>query len=774
MVEIEIDGKKVKAEPGSSLLQVTLDAGKPIPYFCYHKKLSVTASCRMCLVEVEKMPKHVPACATQVMEGMVVHTDTEKVAEARRAAMEFLLINHPLDCPVCDQGGECRLQDYAVEYGANASRYSEEKRVVVIRDIGPLVSMKEMGRCIQCTRCVRFGEEIAGLAELGVINRGELSEISTFLKAHVHSELSGNMIDVCPVGALTSKPFRYTARGWELANHFGISPHDGLGSNMRVQTLRDKVMRVLPFENEAVNECWLSDRDRFSYEALNDSERLTVPMVKQDNHWIETDWETALNYVAHGLRSIRNEHGAMSLAALVSPQATLEECFLMQKLLRGMGSEKIEFRLRQSDFSLDGKVVPWLGMHIDGIDGLDSALIVGSFLRQDVPLLATRFRKAAQAGAEISMLHAVDDDWLMPVENKLVAPPTEWLLLLGEIICAIAERKGIPIPEGFEPIVVSETARQIAVSLMDKARTAVFMGSLAWQHEKASLLHRVVEWIAQETGASLGYLTEGANTSGAFLAGAFPKPESGVLLEDIASESTKAFLLLHTEPELEAANQPKMFAALKQAEMVVAMSPFKQSMDYADVLLPISPFSETSGTYVSFEGRVQSFEGAVAPLGETRPAWKVLRVLGNFLDLPGFGYDTSEEVRDECLGRQNPETVLNNISCELPLYEAVDKLVYVRVANLPSFFSDVIVRRAESLQQTQWAKSPVVHLPEILFNRLRLTEGESIRVVQQEGEAILPACCDGRLPENVVMLPTGHAATAMLGPIGGWVRVERV
>lgn len=776
MVEIEIDGEKIKAEAGTPLLQAALDAGKPIPHFCYHKKLSITASCRMCLVEVEKMSKLVPACATPVTNGMVVHTDTEAVAKARQAVMEFLLINHPLDCPVCDQGGECLLQDYSVEYGANASRYQEEKRVVFAKNVGPLISMQEMSRCIQCTRCIRFGAEIGGLMELGMINRGDRSEITTFPKKWVDSELSGNMIDVCPVGALTSKPFRFQARGWELANHFSVSPHDGLGSNLNVQTLRGKVMRVLPFANEAVNECWLSDRDRFSYEALNSPERLTVPMVKQDNRWIETDWETALSYVAHGLESIRRDHGAMSLAALVSPQATLEECFLLQKLMRQMGSEKIEFRLGQSDFSLDGKVVPWLGMNVAEIGDLDRVLVIGSFLRQEAPLLAARFRKAAFAGAKVDMLHAVDDDWLMPVTHRLIVSPDEWLSVLGEIICVIAAAKGLPVPAGFGGIVVTDRAKSLAVSLMEEGRKALFLGALVLRHEKASLLHRAAEWIANATGATLGCLTEGANATGAYLAGTVPAGESGVSLDDIASESTKAFLLLHTEPERDAAHPPKMLSALKQAEMVVAMSPFRQSLDYADVLLPVSPFTETSGTFVSFEGRVQSFGGGVAPFGQTRPAWKVLRVLGNFLDLPGFKYETAEDIRDECLGGQDPSGMLNNISGMQPVYEPSSLLEkgFIRVADVPLYSSDMIVRRAEALQQTRAAQDPVVHLPDSLFYELELAEGDVIRVVQEEGVAVLPACRDATLADHVIRLATGHEATAMLGPVGGWIRVERV
>lgn len=777
MVEIEIDGEKIKAGQGSSLLQVALDSGKPIPHFCYHKKLSLTASCRMCLVEIDQIPKLVPACATPVVEGMVVHTDSEKVIAARKDVMEFLLINHPLDCPICDQGGECLLQDYSVGYGASKARFTEEKRIVFVKNAGPLISMQEMSRCIQCTRCVRFGEEIGGLMEFGMVNRGDREEITTYLNTNVNSELSGNMIDVCPVGALTSKPFRYKARGWELASHRMISPHDGLGSNMNVQTLRGQVIRVLPFENEAVNECWLSDRDRFSYEALNSPERLTVPMVKQDNRWIETDWETALNYIAHGLKSISRDHGAASLAALASPQATLEELALLQKLIRKMGSEKIEFRLRQSDFTLDGKIVPWLGMKVEEIEKLDHALIIGSFLRQEAPLLAVRFRKAANQGATISMLHAVNDDWLMPVGNELTGTPDKWLSMIGEIITAVAREKELETPDWLENTSVSESANAIVASLLEDGNRAIFLGAVALQHQQASALYLAAEWLAKHTGATLGVLTEGANATGAYLANALPVPGSGVTLNEIASDSTKAFLLLQTEPELDLANQPKMLTALKQAEMVVAMTPFKQSLDVADVLLPVAPFAETSGTFINFEGRVQSFEGAVAPLGETRPAWKVLRVLGNFLDLPGFEYDSSEEIRDECLRNRNIESELNNASgllLEFTATEMESPTGLFRIADVPLYFADSLVRHAPSLQQTKAAAEPAVHLPKALFDKLKLVDGEKVCVWQEMGEAIFSAKKDESLPDNVVRLATGHPSTTMLGPINGWIGVARL
>jgi NADH-quinone oxidoreductase subunit G len=496
--------------------------GTYIPHFCYHKKLSIAANCRMCLVEVEKAPKPLPACATPVTAGMIVRTHSEKAVKAQKDVMQFLLINHPLDCPICDQGGECQLQDLAVGYGPSASRYQEEKRVVHAKDAGPLISMKEMSRCIHCTRCVRFGQEIAGVMEFGMLNRGEHAEITTFVNNSVDSELSGNMIDLCPVGALTSKPFRYSARTWELSRRKSVSPHDSLGANLIVQVKGSKVMRVLPLENEAVNECWLSDRDRFAYEGLNSDERLTAPMIKQDGKWQETDWQTALEYVAHGLRNIRHEHGADSIAALATPYSTIEELSLLQKVVRGLGSENVDFRLRQTDAITDRSFTPWLGMSIDAVSHLKRVLVVGSFLRKDHPLLAAKLRAAVRHGAQVSLLHATDDDLLMPLANKLIAAPSDWLALLGEVAVAVAQSKQIDAPAELAQLQPSPTAKQIAAGLMSGEPRAILLGNAVAQHPQASQLHALAQWITTHTNAQLGYLTEAANTVGGYLAQALP------------------------------------------------------------------------------------------------------------------------------------------------------------------------------------------------------------------------------------------------------------
>lgn len=778
MVEIEIDGKKVEVQEGSMVMDAANKLGTYIPHFCYHKKLSIAANCRMCLVEVEKAPKPLPACATPVMPGMIVRSNSEKAVKAQKGVMEFLLINHPLDCPICDQGGECQLQDLAVGYGDSTSRYEEEKRVVAPKDVGPLISMKEMSRCIHCTRCVRFGQEVAGVMEFGMLNRGEHAEITSFVGKTVDSELSGNMIDLCPVGALTSKPFRYSARTWELSRRKSVSPHDSLGANLIVQVKAGKVMRVLPLENDDVNECWISDKDRFAYEGLNSEDRLTSPMIKQDGKWQETDWQTALEYVAHGLRNIKHEHGADAIAALATPYSTLEELSLLQKLVRGIGSENIDFRLRQSDFSLDAGVTPWLGMSIAEFGALKRAFVIGSFLRKDHPLLAARLRQAVKQGANVSILHASDDDLLMPVANKMIKAPSDWLSALGEVLAAVAQAKGIAAPAGFDAIQPSAEAKQIAASLLSGEPKAVLLGNAVLQHPQAAKLHAAAQWIAQNTEAKFGFLTEAANSVGGYLVNAVPGA-NGANAAQVFAQPRKAYVLLNAEPELDSFNPQVARSALNQAEMVVVMSPYKHGNDFADVLLPIAPFSETSGTFVNAEGRAQSFNGTVKPLGDTRPAWKVLRVLGNLLELSGFDYDTSEAIRNEIIGANAPADAnllprLNNLGKAAPQAEvAAAGLQLERVADVSIYATDAIVRRSLPLQQTNDGAAPKAHLSADLAAKLGIAAGDQVKVTQGAGSAVLAAAIDAKLPVNVVRVAAGHQSTAGLGAMFGSISVEK-
>ena len=775
MLKIEVDGRQVEVAHGATVMDAANLLGIYVPHFCYHKKLSIAANCRMCLVQVEKAPKPLPACATPASDGMKVWTHSEPAVKAQQGVMEFLLINHPLDCPICDQGGECQLQDLAVGYGASASRYNEAKRVVFHKDLGPLISAEEMARCIQCTRCVRFGQEIAGVMELGMVGRGEHAEIVAFMGRSVDSELSGNSIDVCPVGALTSKPFRYSARTWELARRKSVSPHDSLGSNLVVQVKANRVMRVLPLENEAINECWLSDKDRFSYEGLNSEERLTTPMVKQGGDWKVVDWQTALEFVANGLADVVSKHGAHSLGALVSPHATLEELALAARLVRGLQSDNIDFRLRQSDFRGDAVpgTAPWLGMPIADLNTLDSALVVGSFLRKDHPLVAQRLRQAAKKGTQVSMLHSVDDDWLLRVEHKSIVAPSQLPVELAGIVVAAANAAGKSVPAALSGIEPTEPARAIAASLLSGKKAAILLGNYALQHAAASQIHALAQLLADVTGATLGFLTEAANTVGAHLAQARPQA-GGMNARAMLEDPRQAYLVLHAEPEFDFANAVAARAALEKAELVVVMSPFRHGTAYADVLLPIAPFTETAGTFVSSEGRVQSFHGVVPPLGETRPGWKVLRVLGTLLKLPGFDADTADEVRASVLppGGDVAGSLSNTAHAAVAKPVAAASPVE-RVADIPIYSADALVRRAASLQRTVDARAPKARMHRSLFETLGLAAGAQVKVTQGQGEAVLTAMIDGAVPPGVVRIAAAHASTCGLAGLSGPVSVER-
>ena len=696
MVEIEIDGQKVEVAEGSMVMHAADAAGKYIPHFCYHKKLSIAANCRMCLVDVEKAPKAMPACATPVTQGMIVRTKSDKAVKAQQSVMEFLLINHPLDCPICDQGGECQLQDLAVGYGGSSSRYDEEKRVVFHKNVGPLISMEEMSRCIHCTRCVRFGQEVAGVMELGMVNRGEHSEITTVVGDTVDSELSGNMIDICPVGALTSKPFRYSARTWELSRRKSVSPHDSTGANLIVQVKNNRVMRVVPFENDAVNECWIADRDRFSYEALNGEERLTKPMIKQGGQWSEVSWQVALEYVANGIKNVQRDHGANAVGALVSPHSTLEELFLAGELVRGLGSQNIDYRLRNAEFEKnDG--VRWLGRSIASLSELNAALIVGSNIRKEHPLFAQRIRQAARKGAVVSTINAQAFDLALPVAHQLLASAAQWTYALSSVAAAIAQAKGVESPNNAGT--VTPEAIEIARALQNGEQKAILLGNAVAHHAQASTLLAIANWIGAQTGATVGFLTEAANTVGAQWAGALPGAH-GLNAGQMLAGGIKAAILLNTEPAFDSAAGAE---ALKTCDMVVSLSPFKANMDIADVLLPVTPFTETSGSFVNAEGRLQSFHAVVKPLGDARPAWKVLRVVGSLLGVAGMDFESSQDVlavasrsQSQVPAEQLSNSTKTNMAVSAP---AAQEPVVASIYQL-----DGIVRRAPSLQMTADAR----------------------------------------------------------------------
>ena len=782
MVEIEVDGTKVEVLEGSTVMQATNRLGVYVPHFCYHKKLSIAANCRMCLVEVEKAPKPLPACATPVTAGMKVWTRTEKAVKAQKGVMEFLLINHPLDCPICDQGGECQLQDLAVGYGTSGSRYTEEKRVVFHKSIGPLVAAEEMSRCIHCTRCVRFGQEIAGVMELGMSGRGEHSEILSFVGRGVKSELSGNMIDVCPVGALTSKPFRYSARTWELTRRKSVSPHDSLGSNLVVQVKQNTVMRVLPLENDAVNECWLSDRDRFAYEGLNAQDRLLKPMLRQDGQWHEVEWPVALDYAAHALGSVRDAHGAAAIGAIGSPQATLEELHLMGRLLRGLGSQNVDFRPRVADSSLAASLsgAPWLGMPIEAVNALDRIVLVGSFLRKDHPLLASRVRAAAKRGARIWLLHSVDDDLLMPIAAKAIVAPSDWPAVLAGALVSALRSADKPVPAALEAIEPDASAKAMAELLSQGASKAVLLGNAVSQHPQAALIASLAQALSEATGATLGWLGEGANAVGGYLAGAIPGA-GGLDAAGMVASSLKAYLLLGIEPNLDHGNPGAAMSAMAGAQTVIALTAYQSAslLETADCLLPITPFTETSGTFVNCAGMSQSFNGVVRPAGDARPGWKVLRVLGNLLGMSDFDFDTAEQVRDAALPSDLSARLSNHTSAPVASAPAHAGKGLQRIAEVPIYAADPIVRRAPSLQMTADAAAPVVGMNAALLAEMRLADGDLVRVSQQTvagnaGEVVLTAKLDAGLANGVVRIAAAHPMTAALGAMIGPVSVERV
>ena len=771
MVEIELDGKVVEVPQGSMVMHAANQLGTYVPHFCYHKKLSIAANCRMCLVEVEKAPKPLPACATPVTQGMKVFTHSAKAVEAQRSVMEFLLINHPLDCPICDQGGECQLQDLAVGYGKSNSRYDEEKRVVFHKNVGPLISMQEMTRCIHCTRCVRFGQEVAGVMELGMINRGEHSEITTFVGQTVDSELSGNMIDICPVGALTSKPFRYAARTWELGRKRSVSPHDSLGANTTVQTKANKVMRVVALENEAINECWISDRDRFSYEGLNSVDRLTTPMVKQGGKWLETDWQSALDYVAHSLKTIAAESGTESIGALAHPISSTEELHLLQKMVRGLGSHQVETRLRQTDIK-GAASAPWLGMSIAKLSELDRVLIVGSFLRKDQPVIAARIRTAAKRGLQVMRIDAGGDDWLIP-NFGISAAPSGWLNTLSEVALAVAKAKSVAAPAGTINLPISAAAQKIADNLISGSAKAVLLGSSAIAHHHASDLHVMAQFIADQTGATLGFLPVGGNAVGASLVNA-----NGVGIESVLSGDRKAVLLMNIEPDLDLPNPVHARAALEKANTVIALSAYKSPdlLELADVILPISTFSESVSTFVNAAGQAQTVQPSVKPLGDSRPAWKVLRVLGGLLGLDGFLFNMPEEVLGEALDENYCTRLSNKATSNFIINGSLTPSnTLERVTDVNIYAGDQIVRRSPALQLTRDAKrGNQAGLNQKLFIELGLKEGDAVRISQGGHFVDMPATLEMSLAAGAIRVSAGTMASAKLASMFGPITVSKV
>jgi NADH-quinone oxidoreductase subunit G len=704
-VNIEVNGVAVKARKGQMIMQATDPVDIYIPRFCYHDKLSVAANCRMCLVEVEKAPKPLPACATPVSEGMKVFTRSPKAVAAQRATMEFLLINHPLDCPICDQGGECELQDLALGYGRDIARFSERKRVVKDKNLGPLVST-DMTRCIHCTRCVRFGAEIQGYPQMGATGRGEHMEIGTYIEHSVDHELSANIIDLCPVGALNNKPFRYHARAWEMTQAALVSPHDAFGTNLYAHVLRGKLMRMVPRDNEQINETWIADRDRFGFEGMYSADRSEKPMLAIDGTLRVVDWEVALNEAAERLQKARVTHGGPAIGFLSTPSGTVEELYLLAQIARGLGSPNIDHRLRQLDFRAQESeaAFPHLGLTIADVEALEGALIVGSDLRREMPLLAHRLRKAAvKGGAKVAFLNPRRFDYMFPVAAYSSAD------LVGELsalLHAAAQAAGKPVPPGTAAANVSDEHRAMIGALTHGTRRAVILGTLAQRHPAYVQLKSLASALANLCDATVGFITEGANAAGAYLAGAVPHREPGgaparhvgLAVRAMLDSPRKAYVLFGGIDPLQDLSENK---ALQAAELVIAITTHlpESLKSLVHVVLPMGTFAETSGTYVNAEGRWQSWAGAAKPLGESRPGWKILRVLANLLNLHGVDYDSSEQVRDAlkalCGARIDPVNL-----AEFPAAIAGGDASGSWV-DVPPYQVDVLVRGSEALAKTK-------------------------------------------------------------------------
>ncbi|MDH5327874.1 MAG: NADH-quinone oxidoreductase subunit NuoG [Gammaproteobacteria bacterium] len=787
MVSIEIDGKEIEAREGAMIIEAADEAGIYIPRFCYHKKLSIAANCRMCLIEVEKVGKPLPACATPVTDGMKVLTRSNKAIEAQKGVMEFLLINHPLDCPICDQGGECELQDIAVGYGNDASEYGEKKRVVKDKNLGPLIAT-DMTRCIHCTRCVRFGDEIAGLRELGATGRGEHTEIGTYVAQAVTSEISGNVIDLCPVGALTSKPFRFSARAWEMTQRDSIAPHDCLGSNIHVHVSNNKVMRVVPRENESINETWISDRDRFSYEALNSNSRLQKPLIKTKGQWQQTDWDVALNFTIEGVQRMLNGYGGENMGVLTSAVVSTEEMYLLRKLSDSLGINNLDYRIRQQDFSDQNiePVYPWLGQNIADLENNDSILLIGSNIRKDQPLAAHRLRKAAHKGTKVMFINTVDYDFCLPVCAKLVTNPVAYTAELAAVAKAIAAKSGKSLPEEINKqltdVEVAQAHEDIAANLVSGSNSSVILGPQTLNHPDLSGIRLMANLIAQLSDSKVGYLPDYGNSSGARLSACVPHrdlhadSQDGLDALTMFKNPRKAYLLYDVEPEVDSAEPTLAKQALSDAEFVVCFSSFDSPgmREYADVILPIAPFTETSGTYINIEGVWQSVSAVVPTLGDARPGWKVLRVLGNLFGCNGFDFMSTEEVRDELkqiVGERKPDnlmTVRGTPKIQKPNGEIK------RISEWQMYVGDSLQRRATALHETMDGGPAKIFINSSLAGELGLQNGDRASATMDGREVVLPVVLTDAVADRCALIHAGCEETAVLSTGLGALTITRV
>ncbi|MEE9310737.1 MAG: NADH-quinone oxidoreductase subunit NuoG [Cocleimonas sp.] len=779
MIKITVNDKELEVKAGTMLIEVTDDVGIHIPRFCYHKKLSVSANCRMCLVEVEKAPKPMPACATPVNEGMKVWTRSEKALSAQKDTMEFLLINHPLDCPICDQGGECELQDLSMGFGGSSSSYQEIKRVVVDKDIGELVAT-EMTRCIQCTRCVRFGEEVAGMREMGATGRGDRMEIGTFVEKSLSSELSGNIIDICPVGALTAKPSRYNSRAWEMMQGSSIASHDCVGSNVNLHTFKGNLVRVVAGENEAINECWISDRDRFSYQGVNAEDRVKSPMIKQNGIWKKVDWNEALKSVVEKLKSVKPDE----VGVLASPRATIEELYLLQKVMRAIGVNNIDHRLRQTDFNDQESMglFPWLGMPITDIEKQDAILLVGSNVRKEQPMINHRIRNATiNNKAKVMCVNPFEMEFNYDIESQSVSSPSEMINALAIIAKASISLSKSKVPAGLSDLLKSVRAngegKAIAEKLVNAKKSVVFLGGLSVQHPNYSTLRALAAVISDNTESTLGYLAESSNTVGAWLAGVVPhRHEAGAILDEIGKNTAemltnpaKIYVLLDVEPKFSCDDPQQAQQAMEAAECIISIAPFADAnmLSTADIILPSACYSETSGTYINAEGIWQSFQAVAKSSKDVRPAWKILRVLGNQLNVKGFDYVGSLDVRDELKLACDAVTSVNNSFEVSGIYMYPGKQNGLqRIGEVAEFCGDSLQRRATALQKSA-PEQEMVQLNSAEIKRLSLQkineESSTVTVAQGSEKVSMSLLENEAIPDGCALIASGTQLSSVLG-----------
>ena len=757
MIKIKIDGKALEVKPKTSIIEVADKIGIDIPRFCYHKKLSVAANCRMCLVEVKNFAKPLPACATQVMEGMEISTKSKFTKDTQKSVMEFLLINHPLDCPICDQGGECDLQDTAVAYGASKTRYTEEKRVVFDKNIGPLIST-DLTRCIQCTRCVRFLKEVGGMAELGLIGRGEHAEISAYVDKSVESELSGNIIDLCPVGALTSKPFRYSARSWELSRRSTIACHDSLGSNIEAHVKDNIVKRVIPKENESINECWISDRDRFSYEGLNHKDRINLPLKREKNQWKEIDWEEAYELIEKNITDIDIKK-SNKIGIICSPQSTLEEGFLLKKIAKELNTSHIDYRLLEQSFSENNN---WLGCKIDEIESHDAILVVGSNLKHDQPLLAHRFRRYANKKNNFSTITSYDDFYSTRCLEKVIVNPSAYinylLMILKQVQLSTKYKINSEVIKNLlKTAKPSNEAKIIAKSLLTNKSKAIFLGQQILHLDDGDNIKLVAMHIAQAVGATFGLIPGYANSVGL---NELNLNTDNISADKILSQSKEAYIIMNFDPLYDYHSPKKINSALKKAKFNLAISPYiSDSFKEFDVVLPMTPFTETSGTFINMEKTIQSFSAVTPPAGQSRPGWKILRVLANFLQLEGFSYDSSEEVKTDAMIEIDKKNEFSLKDFKPSNIERGLEVLNVVRAN----DSDMIVRRAPSLHQNKNKDQSCCLINPTTMLEQGLIDGQKIKISSSEAEILINAKADDNVCLNAIIIYGKQDETFILG-----------